>query len=76
MKGLWKNLKMASLCEDQLTFEYMLGATLFPVVDIECDRVNRLLVLGGINLNKPNENRFVYRQIDFTSSTSFFEPLE
>ena len=74
-KGLWRNMKMASLNEESLTFEYRLGASLFPVVDVECDRVNRLLVFGGIDLSKPNENKLVYRQIDFTSNMELFSSI-
>lgn len=57
--------------------EYRFGASLFPIVDLECDRVNRVLVFGGIDIKNPKENatELSYMQLDFTTNTEFFKPL-
>lgn len=56
-KCLWKNLKLASMTNDRtcLTDEYRFGTSVFPIVDLDCDRVNRVLVFGGINIKNPAE---------------------
>ena len=55
-KCLWKNLKLASMVNDRtcLTDEYRFGTSVFPIVDLDCDRVNRVLIFGGINVFVPN----------------------
>ena len=77
---LWKNLKLTTTSNEVncLTNEYRFGASLFPIVDLECDRVNRVLVLGGIGIKNPKEetNELQYMQLDFTSSMEFFRPLD
>ena len=77
---LWKNLKIASASNELtcITNEYRFGVSLFPIVDLECDRVNRVLVLGGIDIKNPEEesNDFHFMQLDFTASAEFFRPLD
>ena len=34
-------------------FEFRFGATLYPIFDVECDRVSRVLLFGGMDLRKP-----------------------
>lgn len=34
-------------------FEYRFGASIYPIFDVECDRVSRVLLFGGIDLRKP-----------------------
>ena len=56
-KSVWRNLKIAtySLSASQLNLEsrYRDGAAVYPIYDWDCDRVNRVLILGGINLQNP-----------------------
>ena len=54
---LWKNLKLATVSNEItcITNEYRFGVSLFPIVDLECDRVNRVLVFGGIDIKNPEE---------------------
>ena len=79
-KCLWKNLKLASMTNDRtcLTDEYRFGTSVFPIVDLDCDRVNRVLIFGGINIKNPSEqsNELYYNQIDFTANIDQFKPLE
>ena len=65
-KCTWKNLKMASSSHND-TFVYNFGHEIYPVYDYECDRVNRILVLGGIDLQNPasDQSKFPCTQIDF-----------
>jgi hypothetical protein len=34
--------------------EFRFGHSLFPVFDSECDRVNRVILFGGIDLRSPS----------------------
>jgi hypothetical protein len=56
-KSVWRNLKIAtySLSGSQLNLEsrYRHGAAVYPIFDWDCDRVNRILIFGGINLQNP-----------------------
>lgn len=68
-KASWKNLKCASIPLDEseeagqdggningiptVDFEYRFGASIYPIFDVECDRVSRVLLFGGIDLRKP-----------------------
>jgi hypothetical protein len=65
-KCTWKNLKMASQSHND-TFIYKFGHEIYPVYDMECDRVSRILVLGGIDIQNPtgDQSKFPCTQIDF-----------
>ena len=79
-KCLWKNLKLASMINDRtcLTDEYRFGTSLFPIVELDCDRVDRVLIFGGIDIKNPVEqtNELPYVQLDFTGNIDLFKPLE
>ena len=49
------------------TFIYKFGHEIYPVYDMECDRVSRILVLGGIDIQNPtgDQSKFPCTQIDF-----------
>ena len=67
-KCTWKNLKVASLNQND-SFIYRFGHEIYPVYDMECDRVSKILVLGGIDLMNPSgdKGKFPCTQIDFAS---------
>jgi len=54
-KCLWKNLKVAKYGDNvqQPLSSFRFSCSLMPIVDVECDRVNRVLVFGGYTLDMP-----------------------
>jgi hypothetical protein len=56
-KSIWRNLKLAtySLNSSQLNLDskYRHGGAVYPILDWDCDRVNRILIFGGINIQNP-----------------------
>jgi hypothetical protein len=64
-KSTWKNLKVAEMPLDDsqdtgningiptVDFDYRFGATIYPIFDVECDRVSRVLLFGGMSLKDP-----------------------
>ena len=58
-KSVWKNLKIATYSiggpQAELENRYRYGSSIYPIYDWECDRVNRILILGGINLSNPTD---------------------
>ena len=56
---IWKNLKIASLQAKEngapLDVKYKFGCSIYPLYCEEQDRVSKILVLGGIDLNYPDE---------------------
>lgn len=59
-----------------LNAEYRFSPSLFPILDQDCGRVNRVLVLGGINLDEPSKGStdLPLLQLDFTAKSELFEP--
>ena len=52
-KNTWRNLKIAVLGEEpQINWRF--GASVFPIFDTSMDAVNRILILGGVDLMSPN----------------------
>ena len=60
-KCIWKNINIIS----SDSFKYRLGASIYPVYDMECDRVSKILILGGIDIQEKNQSTFPVTQIDF-----------
>ena len=65
-KSTWKNLKVAAIPADEsntsgningiptVDFEFRFGASIYPIFDVDCDRVSRVLLFGGMDLRKPS----------------------
>lgn len=94
-KSHWKNLKVACIPLDEsedtgsgnlngiptVDFEYRFGASIYPIFDVECDRVSRVLLFGGMDLRKPfgptkqeeaeskGERSLPFAQFDFIQNT-------
>ena len=64
-KSLWKNLKVACVPLNDseaagqhgnlggiptVSFEYRFGSSIYPIFDVECDRVSRVILFGGVDL--------------------------
>lgn len=43
---MWKNINILS----SDSFKYRFGASVYPIYDMECDRVSKILILGGIDM--------------------------
>jgi hypothetical protein len=53
-KCMWKNINIISTD----SFKYRLGASVYPIYDMECDRVSKILILGGIDVQEHDVNTF------------------
>jgi len=52
-KCLWRNLKVARYGSPEPLSGYRFDSSVFPILDQETDKVSRVLVLGGIQLDDP-----------------------
>lgn len=71
----WKTLQTAALspsptADRPLITPFHYGATLYPILDPYCDRVSRVLLLGGIDLLNPlaEQDWLNFTQVDLLTS--------
>ena len=73
----WRNLKVAGYGVDTQgpALDYRFFSSLLPIYDEECDRVTRVLVLGGFTMEDSLKKHTTLPlwQIDFTSKADWFE---
>jgi hypothetical protein len=58
---MWKNINILS----SDSFKYRFGASVYPIYDMECDRVSKILILGGIDMQERDQQAFPVTQVEF-----------
>lgn len=80
-KCLWRNLKIARYGVGEPiadpTIDFRFFSAIQPIYDQECDRVSRVLVLGGFTLDDSlkQHTEMPFLQLDFTCEAELLETV-
>lgn len=58
---IWKNINILS----SDSFKFRFGASVYPIYDMECDRVSKIMILGGIDMQDQEQQAFPVTQVQF-----------
>lgn len=77
-KCLWKNLKVAKYNEPGPLRSYHFQQSVMPILDVDQDRVSRVLIFGGYSLENPlsQTSSLPFMQLDFSSSLEHFSQTD
>mmetsp|Transcript_21674 Transcript_21674/g.33374 ORF Transcript_21674/g.33374 Transcript_21674/m.33374 type:complete len:82 (+) Transcript_21674:1103-1348(+) len=69
-RSIWRNLKMADLKPNpqaDKTLFYPHGSAVYPVYDPDSERLNRILLLGGVDMRDPinegNKEKLAFTEV-------------